>query len=244
MNKKHSPKFSDEQLDRLARTILQSTILTAEDVEETAASPRLRWQLQRRIAEEKSRRENRWFIIRRWQTTTAGAFLILLGALSAIWFFTSPPSEIADAHVEKTDDLAKKRFDSPAIRPEITQTHSNAAETTDYSAKHRTTMPFKSKKDAPKIALKPQFSPVRSVTRKIAAPKTDRLPEAENATEFIALSYLPASESGQVVRVKVPRSMLVSLGVSTNVERGKELINAEVVVGDDGAARAIRFLNE
>jgi hypothetical protein len=38
--------------------------------------------------------------------------------------------------------------------------------------------------------------------------------------------------------------MMVSLGVSTNVERSKELISAEVIVGDDGAARAIRFLND
>jgi hypothetical protein len=71
--------------------------------------------------------------------------------------------------------------------------------------------------------------------------KPDQL-KTEVATNFIPLSYLPATESGQIIRVKVPRSMMVSLGVTTNTERGAELVNAEVVVADDGGARAIRFL--
>lgn len=74
--------------------------------------------------------------------------------------------------------------------------------------------------------------------RKINEPKT------EAATEFIALSYLPASESGQIISVKVPRSVMVALGVTTDTERSRELVKAEVVIGDDGAARAIRFIKD
>jgi len=44
------------------------------------------------------------------------------------------------------------------------------------------------------------------------------------------------------VRVKVPSSMMVSLGVATTVEKESELVSAEVVIGDDGLARAIRFI--
>ena len=60
--------------------------------------------------------------------------------------------------------------------------------------------------------------------------------------DFIALSYGADAESGQIVKVKVPSSMMVSLGVAQNVKKGSELVNAEVVVGDDGLARAIRFI--
>ena len=73
--------------------------------------------------------------------------------------------------------------------------------------------------------------------------KTD-LPKTveETKTDFIALSYAANTDSGQIVRVKVPSSMMVSLGVATNVEKGSDLVNAEVVIGDDGLARAIRFI--
>ena len=64
----------------------------------------------------------------------------------------------------------------------------------------------------------------------------------ETKTDFIALSYAANTESGQIVRVKVPSAMMVSLGVKANVENGSELVNAEVIIGDDGLARAIRFI--
>ena len=76
-------------------------------------------------------------------------------------------------------------------------------------------------------------------SKKEALPKTTT---KETKSDFIALSYAANSESGQIVRVKVPRSMMVSLGVTTNVEKISELVTAEVIVGEDGSARAIRFV--
>jgi spore germination protein GerM len=94
----------------------------------------------------------------------------------------------------------------------------------------------------PQTAFKSKPTSSFVATRKPLQTKKTTSPKAEIATDFIALSYLPATESGQIVRVKVPRSMLVSLGVTTNVEKPSELVNAEVIVGDDGGTRAIRFL--
>ena len=68
---------------------------------------------------------------------------------------------------------------------------------------------------------------------------------SEVATEFFPLTFIADSralESGQVVRVRMPRSALVSFGVPMNVERAGELVKADVVIGDDGLARAIRFI--
>jgi hypothetical protein len=45
-----------------------------------------------------------------------------------------------------------------------------------------------------------------------------------------------------MVRVELPRSALVSFGLPMNVERADERIKADVLVGDDGVARAIRFV--
>jgi hypothetical protein len=67
----------------------------------------------------------------------------------------------------------------------------------------------------------------------------------EVATDFLPLTFVDdsrAQESGHVVRVKVLRSALVAFGVPMNMERAGELITADVVIGNDGLARAIRFV--
>lgn len=71
--------------------------------------------------------------------------------------------------------------------------------------------------------------------------------EAESVTEFISLvADAPAAtplESGQLVRVQVPRAALASLGLPLNAERGNEPVKADVLLGGDGLARAIRFVH-
>jgi hypothetical protein len=67
----------------------------------------------------------------------------------------------------------------------------------------------------------------------------------EITTSFISLTQgysLPMSEGGQVVRVELPRSALASFGLPISAERINERVKADVVVGNDGIARAIRFV--
>jgi len=70
-------------------------------------------------------------------------------------------------------------------------------------------------------------------------------PTPEVATDFFPLTYSGDSsvvESGHVVRVRMPRSALIAFGVPMNVYRTGELVNADLFIGDDGLARAIRFI--
>jgi hypothetical protein len=62
-------------------------------------------------------------------------------------------------------------------------------------------------------------------------------------TTFYPLPYaeLPV-ESAQVFRVTVPRSAMSVAGFPVNPERMLEPVLADVMVGEDGAARAIRFV--
>ena len=67
----------------------------------------------------------------------------------------------------------------------------------------------------------------------------------EIATDFIPLmnrESLAQLDSGQVMRVELPRSALMSYGLPMNMERADERIKADVLVGNDGLARAIRFV--
>jgi hypothetical protein len=64
--------------------------------------------------------------------------------------------------------------------------------------------------------------------------------------EYIPLTYLAAAtaiDTGTIVRVQLSRSALVRLGLPINIESSSETVKAEVVMGDDGVARAIRLID-
>jgi hypothetical protein len=69
----------------------------------------------------------------------------------------------------------------------------------------------------------------------------------EEATEFFPLAYsnVPAP-GGYIVRMQVPRATLDSFGVTgfESPDDRSETVAADVVVGGDGLARAVRFVRE
>ncbi|HYG81823.1 MAG TPA: hypothetical protein VD861_15605 [Pyrinomonadaceae bacterium] len=76
-------------------------------------------------------------------------------------------------------------------------------------------------------------------------PEAAASPDAEIATDFMPLTYggsLSQLDDGQVVRVELPRSALHSFGLPVNAERGGGRVKADVLLGHDGVARAIRFV--
>ena len=65
------------------------------------------------------------------------------------------------------------------------------------------------------------------------------------ATDFIPLMYCPelSKDDGiQIVRIKVPRSTMLDYGLSVNDQLLDKPIDADVILGMDGMARAIRFV--
>ena len=73
------------------------------------------------------------------------------------------------------------------------------------------------------------------------------LEQAESATEFLPMSYGDTGSSleggVQMVRVELPRTTLLSFGFPMSEEKAREPIKADVLVGEDGRARAIRFVH-
>ena len=85
----------------------------------------------------------------------------------------------------------------------------------------------------------------RSFSNKKTRPVEAGDGSTEIATEFIPLIHgeaMTPADGGQIVRVEMPRSALVSFGLPMNMERGGGRVKADVVVGNDGLARAIRFV--
>lgn len=67
----------------------------------------------------------------------------------------------------------------------------------------------------------------------------------EVATSFYTLpgsSMLPPLDFGTLVRVELPRSALTLVGLPVNEDRALERVRADVLLGQDGEARAVRFI--
>lgn len=91
------------------------------------------------------------------------------------------------------------------------------------------------------VANKPRRRSVRRAPRTEVANHVTR----EIATDFMPLGYLsPATlqDGGQIIRVELPRSALVNFGLPVNMDRYHEKVKADVLLGVDGLAHAIRFV--
>jgi hypothetical protein len=71
-------------------------------------------------------------------------------------------------------------------------------------------------------------------------------PDGEMVTAFFPLSYSTVPMSGaRLVRLEVPREALTAFGVAATESTGSPastVVLADVIVGDDGLARAVRFV--
>lgn len=87
------------------------------------------------------------------------------------------------------------------------------------------------------------------VTRNnVARPSAQPAAAAERreiTTDFIPLAQgggFVAGEGGHVVRVELPRTALAQFGLPVNADRPDGRVKADVLLGEDGMARAIRFV--
>jgi len=92
-------------------------------------------------------------------------------------------------------------------------------------------------KHKPRVASHPH-----SLARLTSAPPVDQ--PKEIATDFILLTYgdPDVGSDAQMVRVELPRSAMARFGLPVNMDRADQRVKADVLLGSDGLARAIRFV--
>ena len=91
------------------------------------------------------------------------------------------------------------------------------------------------------VAQKPRRRGTRRIPNNEVANHVNR----EIATDFMPLGYLNTAtlqEGGQIIRVELPRSALMNFGLPVNMNRYHERVKADVLLGVDGMAHAIRFV--
>ncbi|HRI03077.1 MAG TPA: hypothetical protein PLL77_04990 [Pyrinomonadaceae bacterium] len=223
-------QFSDEQLDQMMRTMIADASLDDAAVNEIADSPTMWWAVQRQIAEQNATVVSPWppvNIIRRLlmigiPATVAAALLI------SLFVFRSDD-------LPKASDVAAVPTNVETPLPQVSSSSNDVPPNGDSDIKQ----PEQKRAQTIAASLKTSSKQTKKQTVSTQAVTKEK---TEIKTEFIALSYARNPDSGQIVRVKVPSSMMVTLGLVASVEKPSNLVDAEVVIGDDGLTRAIRFI--
>ncbi len=197
-------------------------------INEIAESPTLWWGVQRKITAERAGSQpwppSGW--LKGWIRLAVPAFAALL-VFTGIFFLNpySAPQTLQSIQTptsqgEPTLEDRHGKMETYASEPSVDVTPRMATNSVEVNTT--------------KKRLKRDTAPVQ-VSREV-------INRTEVKSDFIALTYAERPESGHLVRVKVPSSMMVTLGLVASVETPSDLVDAEVLVGGDGMTHSIRFI--
>jgi hypothetical protein len=230
------------------RMIAENLRAYAESTEEAQATPQLRQNLLAAFTEQHKQRVDLQPVVpsgpsagapvlaftprapRRWVQVSlaAAAGLLALFAIGMLLRWrTSEPT---------TTPIAKERSEP---RPQPPSSSVPSPSPVPQTQQKPAARPLRRATDNRQLARATRSRELRARARATAAKST------EETTAFIPLTYTGgvASDAGiMIVRVEVPRATLLSLGLPLNLERGNSHVKADLLVGDDGITRAIRFV--
>jgi len=221
---KHKAQCEAEALEEFCREAVQAARASEDEINAAANAPFLYQRVRARIASEQERRAD---------AQPGGG---LIAALLAGWRLLPRARWAFAAAALALFALTLLRW-SPETATSPGKSDSGAAEQLAHNgpAPASTEVSGVRQLDAAKAA--------QSRGRRMA--RRSHVEETETATEFLPLTYVAHADdegSGQIVRVNLPRESLFALGLPVSAERAGELVKADVIVGDDGLARAIRFI--
>ncbi len=221
-------KIANEKIDRFLRRLVHDAGADNATVDEAALSPTVWWGIQRQILERQEEVRSPWPPVAKvWRWLMVG-LPAAAAAVLLITFYTSMPTEPSVV----SDGGPNKGYETQAIVPDIPR---EVASVTEKIAVTPAKLARESKPVVRELKHRPPATKMKPESR-------SNVGREEIRSDFIALSYARDPESGQIVRVKVPSSMLVTMGLVASVEKPTDLVDAEILVGDDGLSRAIRFI--
>lgn len=224
--------------ERLAEVeFLQRTLrMMAREERRLEASPVVEYRLLAALQQQREAaavRQNLIWSLSRLRWRSVAALLLVAGLALVCWRSVGPRDG-----TRSTPSLALSSPTPVAPRPITTP-----AVTTAVVAELQ--RPERRQAAQPSRAIRPHLVKTRGT-----ANDKELLVETDLETEEVLTDYLflnPAQryyplERGQLIRVLVPRSTLGSFGFPVNPERAMMPVKADLVVGEDGMARAIRFI--
>jgi hypothetical protein len=237
--RKHN--LQNEQLDQISRKLFKATRVSNEEIEKIVHAPQLFNAVKARIrAEEQLRDKPKRFFNDRvnvvvWnRQSVAGAFaiLIVLATCAAVIVFKN----------QNSPELVKQ-ITKPEIRPQVARA---ANQLPPAEIKESNIPAIKNSPVAEKIAFKAEKPKLPNLIRKTSPRKSIRNPEKESKEIFYSLQFAgnwqTEGEDLQIVRTEITRAELLALGINLPVENETAKIKTDLLVGTDGVARAIRFV--
>jgi hypothetical protein len=93
------------------------------------------------------------------------------------------------------------------------------------------------------VVVQPETAPAAAVKTARRVPKSATRPQ-EVVTDFFPLmDPAPPFERGQLLRVELPASAMQMVGLPVREDRLADSVQADVLVGEEGLPRAIRFVS-
>ena len=167
----------------------------------------------------------------RWGYAYAAAAAVLLITLTVVAIRSSKPNEIP--FVRKEVAVAPTGSIEAQKQPLPREVHKVTPGTVTRPAVKRKAKPVRSR----------DVKPLEAIAQTVR--EAGGASDTEITTEFIPVGYSnPAmlQDGGQVVRVELPRYAMARFGLPVNMDRYDEKVKADVLMGVDGLARAIRFV--
>lgn len=229
-------EITDKAIDDLMRTLLDDAGHDEDVLNEIADSPSIWWGVQRNIAKEASPYSSPWPPPKTlWKMLLIGFPATAAAALLLVFFFSTKPAKVGEQAVVIPTEQKITAETKPESSLPIASANTGTTIRTESDVERHFT---------PRVAKGRTPSLDKTVAVRKANRPIDRSAENSVKTDFIALSYADNPESGQIVKVKVPSSMMVTLGLVASVQKPSSLVDAEVLVGDDGLTHSIRFIRK
>lgn len=225
--------FTGTEVDRVIGQLIKDSRIDENELRDIAGSSQMWRTVQRQINDRKQTARLPWspaLAVKRW--LMIGVPTVAAAAVLVTFLISTSTTDQTTARIEQP--TVNKVGPTPEILPVVDNTKESVPASADVPDREIKT----SSKKIADVLKKPMLRKADT----IASTRKQKTAATEISSDFIALSYARNPESGQLVRVKVPRSMMVSLGLVASVEQPTSLVDAEVVVGDDGLTRAIRFI--
>jgi hypothetical protein len=229
------------EFDRIGRRLLEATRISNEEIEQIVAAPQLFDAVKLKIKTEQRQSRNlagnwRSSTLWNWQKiSAASAALVILvfGAVGLVLINKSLPIDEQGAIVPAIE-ITEEEVEIEPI-PEVFR---ETAETKNPQIKPQ---PIARKQTFKKETLR-KTKPAR----RTPAVKRPAQSEVELLSDFYALNYVgnpnETGEALRIVRAEMSPSALFALGVNVPIENAREKIKTDLLVGSDGVARAIRFV--
>ncbi|HEX9426062.1 MAG TPA: hypothetical protein VF899_22685 [Pyrinomonadaceae bacterium] len=172
----------------------------------------------------------------RWIMAAAAVLFIVLGIAGlSLYVSRHAPPRTSGSENLIAQDSPKASLPTVDVGTNKSPTKPNKKlpESVRRTSRHRGTRSFDRNSNKSSEVLATTASPIANDT------------DSEVATQFMPLGYtgpINLQDGGQLVRVELPRSAMWSMGLPVNMDRYSERVKADVLLGADGLARAIRFV--